>query len=123
MSSKLNKSDQKITLCKIKFNLGACKDLTKKEVDCLSDTAPNFFYFIQAFGLKLKLRSFVNIWMIESRIQDLDSATCGIFHIYFYDNLFNSDENSKIQSEKKFKKVLWTRYLMNYFLLTTKTMK
>ena len=123
MSSKLNKSDQKITLCKIKFNLGACKDLTKKEVDCLSDTAPNFFYFIQAFGLKLKLRSFVNIWMIESRIQDLDSATCGIFHIYFYDNLFNSDENSKIQSEKKFKKVLRTRYLMNYFLLTTKTMK
>ena len=42
----MNRSDQKITLCKIKFNLGACKDLTKKEVDSLSDTARNFFYFI-----------------------------------------------------------------------------
>ena len=62
----MNRSDQKITLCKIKFNLGACKDLTKKEVDSLSDTARNFFYFIQAFGLKLKLRSFVNIWMVKT---------------------------------------------------------
>ena len=39
----MNRSDQKITLCKIKFNLGACKDLTKKEVDSLSDTARNIF--------------------------------------------------------------------------------
>ena len=85
----MNRSDQKITLWKIKFNLGACKDSTKKEVDSLSDAARNFFYFIQAFGLKLKLRSLVNIWMVEDRMQDLDSATCGIFHIYFYDNLFN----------------------------------
>ena len=42
----MNRSDQKITLCKIKFNLGACKDLTKKEVDSLSDTARNFLNFI-----------------------------------------------------------------------------
>ena len=38
----MNRSDQKITLCKIIFNLGACKDLTKKEADSLSDTARNF---------------------------------------------------------------------------------
>ena len=42
----MNRSDQKITLCKIKFNLGACKDLTKKEVDSLSDTARDFLNFI-----------------------------------------------------------------------------
>ena len=95
----INRSDQKITLCKIKFNLRACKDWTKKEADSLSDTAQNFFYFIQASGLKLKLRSFVNIWMVEGRIQDLDAITRGIFQIYFYDNLLNPDENSKIQSE------------------------
>ena len=79
----MNKTDQKITLCKIKFNLGACKELSKKEIDSLNDTARDFFYFIQAFGIKLKLRSFVNIWMVEGRIQDLDSATCGIFQLYF----------------------------------------
>ena len=39
----MNKADQKITLCKIKFNLGACKELSKKEIDSLSDTARDFF--------------------------------------------------------------------------------
>ena len=63
-----------------------------------------FFYFIQAFGIKLKLRSFVNIWMIEDRLQDLDSSTCSIFQIYFYENLFNPDQNSKIQRETKLNK-------------------
>ena len=98
----MDKTDQKITLCKIKFNLGACKELSKKEIDSLTDTARDFFYFFQAFGIKLKLRSFVNIWMVEDRIQDLDSSTCGIFQLYFYENLFNPD--SKIQNESKFKK-------------------
>ena len=64
----MNRTDQKITLCKIKFNLGACKELSKEEIDSLSDTARDFFYFVQAFAMKLKLRSFVNIWMVEDRI-------------------------------------------------------
>ena len=42
--------------------------------------------------------------MVEDRIQDLESSTCGIFQLYFYENLFNPDENSKIQNETKFKK-------------------
>ena len=100
----MDKTDQKITLCKIKFNLGACKQLSNKEIDSLSDTARDFFNFVQAFGIKLKLRSSVNIWMVEDRIQDLESAKCGIFHLCFYENLFNPDKNSKIQNETKFKK-------------------
>ena len=95
----MDKSDQKITLCKIKFNLGACKKLSRYEINSLSDTAREFFYFIQAFGIKLKLKSFVNIWVVEDRIQDLDSSTCGIFQLHFYENLFNLDKNSKIQNE------------------------
>ena len=79
----MDKSDQKITLCKIKFNLGACKKLSRNEINSLSDTARDFFYFIQAFGIKLKLKSFVNIWVVEDRIQDLDSSTCGIFQLHF----------------------------------------
>ena len=95
----MNKTDQKITLCKIKFNLGACKELSKKEIDSLSDTARHFFHFIQAFGIKLKLRSFVNIWVVEDRIQDLDSATCGIFQLYFYENLFNPTKTAKFKTK------------------------
>ena len=113
----MNKTDQKITLCKIKFNLGACKELTKKEIDSLSDTARDFFYFIQAFGIKLKLRSFVNIWVVEDRLQDLDSATCGIFQLYFYENLLNPDKSSKIQNESKLKKTTVGTLLNELFSL------
>ena len=100
----MNRTDQKVTLCKIKFNLGACKKLSKEEIDSLSDTARDIFYFVQASGIKLKLRSFVNIWMVEDRIQDLDSATCGTFQLFFYENFFSPNKNSKIQDEIKLKK-------------------
>ena len=33
--------------------------------------------------------------MVEDRVQDLNSVTCGVFQIYFYDNLFDPNENSK----------------------------
>ena len=37
-------------------------------------------------------------------MQDLDTVTCGIFEIYFYDNLFNPDKSSKIQNKTKLNK-------------------
>ena len=40
--------------------------------------------------------------MVEDGIQDLNSSTCVIFQLYFYDNLFNPDENSKIQRDPNF---------------------
>ena len=40
---KMDRKDDKITLCKVKFNLSACKNLTEDEVISLSETARNFF--------------------------------------------------------------------------------
>ena len=37
-------------------------------------------------------------------MQDLDSVTWGIFQIYIYDNLFNSNQNNKIQDKKRLNK-------------------
>ena len=79
----MTRTDNKITLANIKFNLNACKNLSKKELDNLSDTARDFFCFLQSFGNNLKLCDFVNIWMVEHRVQDLNFVTCGIFQIYF----------------------------------------
>ena len=39
--------------------------------------------------------------MVEDKVQDSDSSACGIFQLYFYDNLFNPNENSKIQDKTK----------------------
>ena len=99
-TEQMTRTNNKITLVNIRFNLNACKNLSKKELDALSDIATIFFHFIQAFGNKLKLRDFVNIWMVKDRVQDLNSVTCGIFQKYFYNNLFNPEENSTIQDKK-----------------------
>ena len=83
----------------------------------MRDTASNCFHFIQAFGNKLKLRDFVNIWIVEDRVQELNSLTCGMFQIYFCDNLFNPDENSKIQNKKPLNKGTVETLLNELFVL------
>ena len=113
----MTRTDNEINLVNIIFNLNACKDLTKKELDALSDTATDFFHFVQAFGNKLKLHDFVNIWMVEDKVQDLNSVTCGIFQIYFYDNFLNPNENSKIQDKKQLNKRTIESLLNELFVL------
>ena len=78
--------------------------MSKNELDNVSDTARDLFYFVQSFDNKLELCNLVNLWVVEDRIKDLDSVTCGIFQIYFYDNLLNPDKNSKIQNNTKLNK-------------------
>ena len=58
--------------------------------------------------------------MIEDRIQDLNSSTCGIFQLHFYENLFNPDKNSKIQNENKLKKSTVEMLLNELYSLTDK---
>ena len=103
-TEQLKRTDNKVTLVNVKFSLNACKNLTKNELDNLSDTARDFFYFVQSFGEKFKLRDFVNLWVVEDPIQDQDSVNCGIFQIYFYDSLLNPDKNSKIKNKTKLNK-------------------
>ena len=55
---------------------------------------------IESFGNKLKIQDFVNLWLLEDQIQDLDAVTCGIFQLYFYNNFLDPDVNSKIQNKK-----------------------
>ena len=101
----------------MKFSLSACKELTEDEILSLSETARQFFYFVQSFGNKLKLRSFVNIWMVEDRLQDLKTSTCGIFQIYFYKNLFDPEEETKINRETRLTKKTVETLLNGIFTL------
>ena len=55
--------------------------------------------------------------MVEDRVQDLGSSTCGIFQLYFYNNLFNPKKNSKIQDKTKLNKKTIERLLNEIFVL------
>ena len=93
------------------------------ELNALSDTASDFFRFIQPFGNKPKLCNFVNIWMVEGRVQNLDSVTCGIFQLYFYDNSINLNENSKMQDKARLNKITLETLLNEPFVLDNKDKK
>ena len=49
-TEQLTRTDNKITVVNIKFNLNACKNLSKKELNNLSNEARDLFYLIQSFG-------------------------------------------------------------------------
>ena len=57
------------------------------------------------------------MWIVEDRIQDFNSVTCGIFQLYLYDNLFNPNENSKIQGKTKLNKKTIEALLSDFFFL------
>ena len=55
--------------------------------------------------------------MVEDRVQDLNSVTCGIFQLNLYDNLLNPNENSKIQDKTKLNKRTIETLLNELFVL------
>lgn len=57
--------------------------------------------------------------MVEDSIQMPDTMTCGLFKIYFCENVFNQNEKSKTQKNKKLtKKAIET--LLNELLILDK---
>ena len=53
---------------------------------------------------KLKKSQCMNFIILENNIQDLLTTDCGPFQLYFYKNLFDPDESSKILEHHKLTK-------------------
>ena len=83
---KMTRTDKKltlVTLVNITFSMDVYKNLNKNELNSLRDTALDLFDFVQSFRSKLKIRGFVNLWLVEDQIQGLETVTSEIFQIYF----------------------------------------
>ena len=78
------------------------KNVTKTKSQ-LTETAQNLFHLMEQFA-KLKNSQCMNIIILENRVQDLLSADCGLFQLYFYKNLFNPEEQSKNLHHQKLTK-------------------
>ena len=55
--------------------------------------------------------------MVEDRLHDLETSTCGVFQIYFYKNLFDPGEESKISGETRLTKKTVETLLSEIFTL------
>ena len=68
-----------------------------------------FFHLLEQFA-KLKKTNCMNPLILENTIQNLTTSTCGLFQLYFYKNLFDPDEKSKILNHQTLtKNTLQTR--------------
>ena len=96
-TEKITRTDNKITLFNTRFNLNACKNLSKRELDALSNTASNSF--------------------ILSKLLAISSNYMWYIQLYFYDNLFYSNENSKMQDKARLGKETIETLLNELFVL------
>ena len=98
-----SKSTQKLQLCIMNFCVETWQKMSQKTKDQLTDTVQNFFHLLEQLA-KLKKTHCMNVLILENDIQDLISPNCGEFQLYFYKNLFDPDEKSKILSHQTLNK-------------------
>ena len=116
-----SKSRQKWKLCTMKFCVETWQKMSQKTKDQLTDTAQNFFDLLEQFA-KLKKTHCMNVLILENIIQDLISPNCGELQLYFYKNLFDPDERSKILSHQTLNKRTLEPSLMKFFQLMSMKM-
>ena len=116
-----SKSRQKWKLCTMKFCVETWQKMSQKTKDQLTDTGQNFFDLLEQFA-KLKKTHCMNVLILENIIQDLISPNCGEFQLYFYKNLFDPDERSKILSHQTLNKRTLEPSLMKFFQLMSMKM-
>ena len=116
-----SKSRQKWKLCTMKFCVETWQKMSQKTKDQLTDTAQNFFDLLEQFA-KLKKTHCMNVLILENIIQDLISPNCGEFQLYFYKNLFDPDERSKILSHQTLNTRTLEPSLMKFFQLMSMKM-
>ena len=77
--------------------------MSQKTKSQLTETAQNLFHLMEQFA-KLKNSQCMNIIILENRVQDLLTTDCGPFQLYFYKNLFDTEEKRKILHHQKLTK-------------------
>ena len=79
----------------MKFSTDSLEKLPYTKKEQLADTSQNFFHLLTEFS-KLKKTKEINILILEHPVQEITSSTCGLFQLYFYKNIFDPGERSKI---------------------------
>ena len=98
-----SKSNKRLSLCSMKFCVDTWQKMSQKTKSQLTETAQNLFHLMEQFA-KLKNSQCMNIIILENRVQDLLTSDCSPFQLYFYKNLFDPEEKSKILHHQKLTK-------------------
>ena len=111
-----SQSNNKLTLCSMKFCGKTWHKMSQKTKSQLTETAQNLFHLLEQFT-KLKQSQCMNSLILENRVQNLLTSDCGPFQLYFCKNLFDPDEQSKIVQHQKLTKNTLETLLNEFFFL------
>ena len=116
---KFNKKDTKINLVSLTFSIETYKKIKEKDQDKLTSTAKDFLHLLSELDKLKKQEDEMKIIMLDEQIQELPTDTCRIFQLYFYQNLFDPDSESKIINDEFLTKKTVTK-LKNEIFSTNK---
>ena len=111
---KVSLIDQKLTLSAMKFSINSWEKLAHTKKEQLTNTAQNFSHLLAEFS-KSKNTNDMNILILEHAVQELTSSICGLFQLYFYKNMFDPKEKSKIINHKTLNKKTVKATLNEFF--------
>ena len=98
---KLDRTDQKLTLQKLKFLITGFKGITNNKMISLSETARDFFHLLECFGKIQLMKKFLSLWLLQDTIQKIEASTCGPCQLYFYETLLSPNGNSKLHDKTR----------------------
>ena len=104
----------------MKFSIETYHKLKEREISKLTHTAKDFFHLLAKFVKVNNLSKEMTVLMFVDEIQKIYSDTCGLFQLYFYKNLFDPDENSKILNDEHLTKKTIEILLTEIFLTNKK---
>ena len=96
-------NSEKLTLCTVNFSINVWGKLLHTKKVRLTETAQNFFHLLAQFA-RLKRTKDMNILTVKHPVLELTRSTCGLSQLYFYKNIFNSQEKSKITNNETLNK-------------------
>ena len=96
--------------------------MKKNKISKLTDTAKDFFHLLAELAKVNNLPNEMTVVLVDDKIQEIYSDTCGLFQLYFDKNLFDPDENSKILNDEHLTQKT-VKTLLNEIYSTNKNQK
>ena len=78
--------------------------MKKNEISKLTGTAEDFFHLLAKFVKVNNLSNEMTAVTVNDELQEIYSNSCSLFQLYFYINLFDPNDNSKILNDKQLTK-------------------
>ena len=106
-----------MTVVQTKFSRTYFENLRRKELGKLGTATRDLFHFISEFGKLHSVQNDIRVYFLIKKIQKIKTDPCGVFQLYFYENLFSPSHKNDIINNIKLTKNNFHKFLIEIFSL------